>query len=391
MNARRLDELLLNLYACPTERHRWPEVLDRVCRETHARSAVIQILVSGAERARSVWTLRDSNSELARVDHEHYMADDVNPRMEVRRFLKPLPAHYALRDRDLFADGDPAYAELKDRLAAIQLGTFMSVGAPLPTGERVVLVLHRDVADRREFDADEETFARTLTPHLQQVFRICGQLRRVESHAHDLKIAIDNVRCGLVLCEADGRVCWANEAARHLFAKREVVWACAERLTTSSTTDTVALRRAIAEAARDDGSVGQSQERVLVLGRDSATEPLHLMIQPVSAHNTGDPQGLNMSPRPRVLVMLSSPSAAPSLPAGLIASLFALSPTESRLAAALCRGQTVDDYARNAGVTIGTARFQLKQVLAKVQVTRQSDLVRKVCSSVIAHALPRVK
>jgi DNA-binding CsgD family transcriptional regulator/PAS domain-containing protein len=387
MNARRLDELLLNLYACPTERHRWPEVLDRVCRETQARSAVIQILVSGAERAHSVCTLRDSNSELARVDHEHYMADDVNPRMEVSRFIRLPRAQYALRDRDLFAAGDPAYAELKDRLAAIQLGTFMSVGAPLPTGERVVLVLHRDVADRREFDADEETFARTLTPHLQQVFRIDGQLRAAKSHAHDLKVAIDNVRCGLVLCESDGRVCWANEAARHIFAKREVVWACGERLMTSSTTDTVALRRTIAEAAREDGGFGKTQERVLVLGRDSAAEPLHLMMQPVSNDNGGDTHALNMRSRPRVLVMLSSPSAAPALPATLIGSLFALSPAESRLAAALCRGQTVDDYARNAGVTIGTARFQLKQVLAKVQVTRQSDLIRQVCSSVIAHAL----
>jgi DNA-binding CsgD family transcriptional regulator/PAS domain-containing protein len=378
MNARRLDELLLNLYACPTDRQRWPDVLDQICHETHARSAVIQIIVSGQERARSIWTMRDSTSELARADHDRYMADDVNPRMESRRFLTVPRTQYTLRDRDLFPAGDPAYADLEDRLAAIHLGTFMSVGAPLPTGERLVLVLHRDLADSRDFDADEEMFARTLTPHLQQVFRIDAQLRAAESRAHDLETAIDSVRCGLVLCEADGRVCWANEAARNVFAKRDVVWICGERLTTSSTTDTAALRRTIAAAARDDGSFANPHERVLVLGRDSAVESLHLMMQPIS------------SSQPRVLVMLSSPSVSPALPATLIGPLFSLSPAESRLAAALCRGQTVEDYARNAGVTVGTARFQLKQVLAKTHVTRQSDLIRKVCSSVISHALPRV-
>jgi DNA-binding CsgD family transcriptional regulator len=87
--------------------------------------------------------------------------------------------------------------------------------------------------------------------------------------------------------------------------------------------------------------------------------------------------------------MLSSPGVAPALPATLIATLFALSPAESRLTAALCRGQPVEDYARTAGVTVGTARFQLKQVLAKTQVRRQSELIRRIYSSVIAHALPR--
>jgi len=387
MNARHLDELLLNLYACPTERQRWPEVLDRVCRATHARSAVIQVLVSGADRARAIWIARDSESEVARAEHERYMADAVNPRMEVGRFLTLPRSQYTLRDRDLFAAGDPAYEDLRERLAAIRLGTFMSVGAPLPTGERVVLVPHRDVADRREFDAGEEMFARTLTPHLQQVFRIDGQLRAAESRVSDLETAIDSVRCGLVLCESDGRVSWANEAAQRIFARRDSVWICGERLTSSSTTETTALRRAIAEAARDDDSSVKHHERVLVVGRDAVTEPLHVMLQPVSG--LASRGRATHSAQSRVLVMISSPGSTPALSPTLIGALFALSPAESRLAAALCRGQTVDDYARNAGVTIGTARFQLKQVLAKTQVTRQSDLVRKVCSSVIAHALPR--
>ena len=38
MNARRLNDLLLNLYACPTEDQCWPEVMDRVCHELHARA-----------------------------------------------------------------------------------------------------------------------------------------------------------------------------------------------------------------------------------------------------------------------------------------------------------------------------------------------------------------
>jgi DNA-binding CsgD family transcriptional regulator len=140
----------------------------------------------------------------------------------------------------------------------------------------------------------------------------------------------------------------------------------------------------IAETARDEGGFGKRDERVLVVRGASTADSLQLMLQPVGGHEGNE----SASPpnRARVLLMLSSPGVAPAFPATLIGLLFALSPAESRLTAALCRGETVEDYARTAGVTIGTARFQLKQVLAKAQVRRQSELIRRVCSSVIAHA-----
>src|SRR6185503_2197371 len=112
---------------------------------------------------------------------------------------------------------------------------------------------------------------------------------------------------------------------------------------------------------------------MLVLrGEAPAAEPIHLVFQPVA--NTEDRDGSCASTASaRVLVLLSSPGVAPALPASLIGPLFALSPAESRLTAALCRGETLEQYARGAGVTVGTARFQLSQVLSKTQVKRQSE------------------
>jgi DNA-binding CsgD family transcriptional regulator len=386
MNTHRLDELLLNLYACPTERERWPEVLDRVCHATGARSAVIQIVVrDGGEKSHARWLVRDSASEAASAEHDRLMADDVNPRMQTHRFFHIPRDQKVLRDRDLFTPDEVAFRDLRERLAQIHLGAFMSVGIPLPGDERLALVLHRDLDDRHDFNADDESFACALTPHLRQAIQLSGKIDAAASHAQELEAAIDRVRCGLVLCEPDGRVCWSNQAAQHVFARHDVVWTSFERLTAASAMETATLRRMIAEAARDEEALSKPHDRILVLGRDLAVAPVHVMLQPVSRATCSS----GRAARARVLVMLSTPGTAPELPAALIGPLFALSPAESRLAAALCRGQTVDDYARVAGVTVGTARFQLRQVLAKTQVTRQSDLIRKVCSSVIAHALPR--
>jgi PAS domain-containing protein len=276
-----------------------------------------------------------------------------------------------LRDRDFFAPGDPALAELKERLAAIDLGHFMSAGTLLPGHTRLALVLHRDIRDQRDFAPEDESFACMLLPHLKQAIRLAEHIERTEEHARDLEGAVNQMRCALVLCDSDARVLWANSAAARIFARGAGIRVCTERLTTPFPQETLALRRKIAQIALDDESA-RAADRYLVLRRKGATD-LQVMMHPVG-------------PQRRVLLVLSSPGDVPSLPADLIGKVFALSPAESRVAAALFSGLTINEYASASGVTIGTARFQLKQVLAKTQASRQADLIRQICSSVIAQA-----
>ena len=56
------------------------------------------------------------------------------------------------------------------------------------------------------------------------------------------------------------------------------------------------------------------------------------------------------------------------------------------VAAALCAGWSVSDFARDRGISVGTARIQLKSVLSKTNTRRQADLVRQICASIAAQA-----
>jgi len=383
MKTHRMDELLLDLYACPSDRSRWPQVLDRICQATRARSAVIQLLVRDGERAWSRWTLRDSASEGARLEHERHMGDDVNPRLRSSPHTLHLRAPAVLRDSHFFASSDPALTELKERLAAIHLGHFMSVGTVLAEQTRLALVLHRDLRERRDFDPDDESFALTLLPHLSQTIRLAEQIERIQEHAQQLQDAVNRVRCALVLCDSDARVLWANSAAEGILRRGKDIRVRAERLTTSLPRETMTLRRRIAQVAQQEDSA-QPSDRYLVLGQSGSME-LQVMMHPVSGREV---LSCSRFAERRVLLVLSTPGEAPTLPADLIGRVFALSPAESRIAAALFSGRTINEYASTSGVTLGTARFQLKQVLAKTHANRQADLIRQICSSVIAQALP---
>jgi DNA-binding CsgD family transcriptional regulator len=84
------------------------------------------------------------------------------------------------------------------------------------------------------------------------------------------------------------------------------------------------------------------------------------------------------------LVWIHDPEDTPVPSHGALQELFGLTPAESRMAASIASGSTVSAYAAEAGVTEETARFRLKQVLAKTGVHRQADLVRIVLSSLPA-------
>lgn len=64
----------------------------------------------------------------------------------------------------------------------------------------------------------------------------------------------------------------------------------------------------------------------------------------------------------------------PSAP--VLADLFSLTLQESRLAAALASGQSLDEAAETCGVTKSSARTYLKAIFSKTNVSRQAELVR---------------
>ena len=57
---------------------------------------------------------------------------------------------------------------------------------------------------------------------------------------------------------------------------------------------------------------------------------------------------------------------------------FELTPAEIRVAMALFQGKSVCEYAKSAGIAIGTARWHVRQVYEKSNVHRQSELIYRL-------------
>jgi DNA-binding CsgD family transcriptional regulator len=79
-------------------------------------------------------------------------------------------------------------------------------------------------------------------------------------------------------------------------------------------------------------------------------------------------------------VLLRDPETS-SPRAGVLQEVFGLTPTEAKLAAALCRGACLSDVAIELAIGLSTVRSHLKSVMLKTNTRRQAELVALLFSA----------
>lgn len=365
-----MHELLLDLYACSSAPDRWPALLDRLCDHMQLRSAVVQLLEHEGDRSRPLWSMRDSYSLAHQREHDRVLNNDTNPRLRVVGGAGLAGRTIIDRDEELFPAGSAELEEIQRRRRALRFGANMGGVIQLGSGRILALVLHRSAEDDREMGEVEETQVRQLLPHVRQALELGDQLGAAALKADVLMDAGDRLGVGMVLCDGAGQVGWANPAARSILAASTAVREVAGRLRPVAPSDVVPFRALL------DQAVGMPPDHPLqlTLGRaDPETAVQVLAVGAQAALWFGDARA--------VVLLLCEPGRPLNLSPAAVAQLFGLSAAEARLTASLCDGLSLGDYARQRGISEGTARIQLKRALAKTGSPRQAELVRRVCAS----------
>lgn len=372
------DTLLLNLYGSIEQEGRWLAVLDQLRERLGVQSAVAQVLSSARPCLQQLWTARDSLSLQQAKVHDSWANSGANPRFHRR---PPRRSDSAIgsdfRSLDL---SDHEHADMREGLARCGVGPGFWVGFALTETSHFSLVFHRAPGDDRDVDAGEEAVLQSLLPHLRQAVRLWLDTAETARRIRALEQAVRATDLAMVACDRAMRVAWHNPMAEALLAGNPHLTMRGGVLAAPAIADNAALRALVADAA-----MGQAD--VLALG-SSGDDPLH--VRAVAGANQGGisadlgtvtGSGLAGPARDEVLLLIAAPERCTQVAPADLARLFRLTGAESQLAAALASGATLSDYAARRGITIGTARIQLKQLFGKTGTGRQADLVRLVLHS----------
>lgn len=225
-----------------------------------------------------------------------------------------------------------------------------------------------DMADKEEgLTLDLSDAIRYLNTSLQ-LFERLNTARQLEMRA------LESGRTNLpkIVLDADGKVVWYNGAALRIFGL--------SRQSTARTLemDAGSRRRLAGELAALAGA-GTAEAPA---GRDAATPPLVILLQPVGE---GAPvfmigRRLIQPKQPALLALDQADTGWNGAVESVLRGSFGLSPSEIEIVARLAEGHSLSRIAADRNRQVSTLRSQLKAALRKTQTHSQAQLVRLTLS-----------
>lgn len=195
-----------------------------------------------------------------------------------------------------------------------------------------------------------------------------------------LHAVLERSTVGVALLDEEARVVVVNPALAAILEQADRLVIRAGRVSSTIPSENYRLQAAIAACRSVTGDPSVSLD-VPVWG----TAGDHALIVTVCAVEVD--ATTERSPRP---VLLYAVDTAPSiaLDSRFLRSAFQLSEAEAVLARLLLEGATLADAAAVRGISLHTARSQLKSIMLKTGVNRQADLVNLLsrCNAVLRDA-----
>ena len=287
----------------------------------------------------------------------------------------------------LYAKGDAGWLQCHDHFdnGFVSRSEFYN-DFLIPVGARYLSVLHTfnvngnhgtlgflRPPDQAPFDSTDLQLFRRIESHVKRASRIWWKMKQLSLRAEMGERSLDALAHAVMIVDGRHAIRFQNEVAIRWLLRKPGVNVVGGRLRATDPAVGCALDRLIANATRANNAASTSG--TLALPQPDGI-PWQLFVVPLRS-NLIDLHADD----PCALLVVGDPHATGSLKPAQMSALFMLSAAEARLATALCNGTALDAYAQQSGVSINTARSQLRAVLHKTGTHRQADLVRLLNSA----------
>lgn len=367
INEKLHSSLVQTIYSAPFESDGWEGVLSQLMRSLDSQWAQIHIsdFVAPGIPLSSLYPFE----EAALTDYvDHYV--NVDPRSEILtlRDNKPrsrsdIVSDKCFRKSEIFNDFLSLYGAEQSLIVPIEGTT---------AGINFVAVMQSEKSGH--YGSQQTRVIQPLICHIQQSILI--QRRIIDSRTQRLASTaiLNSLDVGVFFLTRNGHVLFSNAAAKRITDSKDgFVISHLGHLKARRESESRSLNKAIDNAIRANRRNLVSDNRSFSISRSAAGLRYHVLVAAVSIEHSH-----RIAPEVCAIVFVTDPLRATEYPVLFLKGIYGLTPTEAKLAMAIANGSTVETYCDENHVSVHTARTQLKKVLNKCGVNRQSDLVRLV-------------
>lgn len=359
--------LVESIYESATDSGAWEHFLEGLAKALNAKSGMFRIIDERipAVRANVHYNLDPALQEAHRqyyVKQDYFIAE---LRHRPGTFIAPGDAFLPLRKikkTEFFAD----YMQPQDNY-------HVCGGLAMRNEEFTIKFGVQRGRNSGAFSWEDAAFIRRFVPHIQRSARLGHLLNLAEQQTLMAEQALESLAIGIVLLDDKQRILHANSKAEQTLERRYGITSVNGALATIRQADSRRLRNILATVGSRVRLGSPPIPEALLLTPGSQEPQLLLVAAPVpdsQVHFRGP------WPKANIAVFISNLDDAGLLNHDILTSLYGLTGSESRLAAALSRGYNINELSRDWRVSRETLRTHLKRVLSKTGTSRQADLIR---------------
>ena len=229
---------------------------------------------------------------------------------------------------------------------------------------------------KKDFGDEEHATLQRLVPHLRAALAIFEKLETDKSEYSVYSGAVEQLSVGTVVLDHDGNILRCNNIAAAILAEKDGISLAGRRLALNSPDRESEFRHQLKAMRQQLGEGSAPPPYVMRLERPSGRRDLGLVVKPIAI-----PGFMQTGSSPAVAIFVTDPDRQVRITSEAIADLFDLTRMEAEISACFSNGLSLSQTAKALGIAENTVRAHLRSVFTKIGVTRQSQLVHKIHTS----------
>lgn len=222
--------------------------------------------------------------------------------------------------------------------------------------------LHRG-RTQKSFTSAEVRSLQDCIGHIGKMVSIRSKLDRARHHGRTLHATLDLVAHAIFILRPSGDLMDCNRAAEAMLRRSDALTLRQNQVKARTVADDEALQAALRVAAAPEATLASA---IFVHGEGRLPYALSIA-------------SLSIDGQRQIILIAQDPEAEHdgSL-ISRIRGLFGLTRAEAEVAEALSRGKALEQLSQERGVALNTVRTQMKNIYAKLDCSRQSELVARI-------------
>ena len=350
---------------------RWPEASALIDEAFGAKGSVLTY-VDGFARddieiylAKCYYRGEDRSAWQQEYSRRYASEDEHIPR------LRQLPDSKIVAVADLFSEQERKTSRTyNDALVRFHGQQGLSVRLDAPRDSRIYWGI-ADPIDGDGWSSSQVDMIRSVLPHLRQYVLVSTALADAGALGRSAAELLDMSRAGLILLDRRGRILEANDVAAEFLRRNGSLSDQDGTLRTAVPEDNAKLQELLVRALPRYGELSASGS--MMVRRTSRLPSLALHVKPVAKREAEYRAGSVAA-----LVVIVDPASRARIQPGLLREAFGLTPSETEIAVLLAEGLTLRQIAATTNRGYGTVRGHLKNIFAKLGISRQFELMQLV-------------